>query len=371
MAPVQSAQTRIVDLPLDRPVRSATHDIDRVTNVVVELHADGITGMGYAVALATAHARAIDELARDLASRVIGLEPSSVREWWQATWQELNFVGQAGPSVMALAAVDTALWDLHARQLGQPLHRLLGAGRPRLRAYATGGWLSSTLDELVEEAQSVRERGLGWFKLKVGMPDPDEDVARIAALREHFPDLGLMVDANQAWRPAEAINRGRRLQELGILWLEEPVDVADVAGSAQVAAALDVPVCAGETVFGAAAVLRLIRERAADVINPDLMRCGGITGLLDVTTAATALGVEVTPHTFLESSAQVLAVAGDGFVEYVPGWWDRLFAEPFAFADGCLVLPSEPGLGVTLSDQAREDHTVQRWRTDGEKTVDL
>lgn len=359
---IVAAETRIIEVPLARPVSSATHRITATHNIAVRLRSDNYVGFGYAVALAPAHARAIDEIARDIASRLVGQPGHNIVLHWTSNWEQLNFLGQAGPGVSALSAVDTALWDLHAQRLGLPLHRVLGSGTSDLPVYATGGWLSMTTEELIEEAASLRELGFRSYKMKVGMSDPRDDVERVGAVRESTEGLTIILDANQAWSPAEAIRVGRMLDQFGVAWLEEPVHAQDLEGSARVARAIETPVCAGETLFGPREIRRLIEARAADIVNADLMRCGGITGLLRVAHMAAAHGIQFSPHTFLETSRHVAAATeSSGPVEYVPAWWDRLFDEPFQFEEGRILLTDRSGIGLGLSEDAENQLTVRRW----------
>lgn len=355
MLRIDAVQTHHVCLPLDTPVRTAIHDLAEIHNVLVEVQADGLVGIGYALAFTPHQAAALRHLVRDLAEDLPGADASLVRAHWQRARQRLNFTGRAGLGALALGAVDTALWDLAAQAAGLPLFRALGAERDEVAVYATGGWLSLSTGELVEEAQRLRDAGFDHYKLKVGLPDWRDDVARVGALRSALgTEMGLMVDANQGWSVTTAIAAGTALAELALAWLEEPVDADDIAGAAQVSAAIDVPVAAGETVFGLEGFRALVEHAAADVLMPDLARCAGPTGFLQVASLADAASLPVTAHTFTEVSAHLIAACAQGtFVEYVPGWWERLFEEAPAIVDGRLRLPDTPGLGVRFSAEAK------------------
>jgi mandelate racemase len=322
------------------------------------MEAEGGTGIGHAYTFAPNQAESIRVLIEDLAETLIGQELTDVRRIWHDLWIRINFIGQSGPPVMALAAIDTALWDLLAQQARLPLYRLLGAHRDRLPVYASGGWLSYSAGELVEDALRFREAGYRHYKIKVGSPDWRQDLERVRAIRKAVgDDLVLMVDANQGWDEATAIQAGRALEQEGVSWFEEPVPVQDLSGSARIAAALEVPVATGETVFTRHGFLPLIEARAGDVLMPDLMRCGGPTEYMQVVALADAYQLPVSSHTFTEVSAHLMAAAPNCMlVEYIPGWWDDLFEGAPEIHDGFVHLPDRPGLGFRFAPDAMVRH---------------
>jgi mandelate racemase len=268
---------------------------------------------------------------------------------------------------MALSVVDTALWDLLAQQAGLPLFRLLGASSDtRLPVYITGGWLGSSKEELAEEAVSVRDRGFGHYKMKVGHADWRLDVERVEYVRGIAGDgLALMVDANQAWSVQDAIAAGRAFAELGVTWLEEPIPVEDVAGCARVTAAVDVPVASGESLYTRHGFLPLVEHRAADVLMPDLMRSGGPSEFLQIAALGETHAMPVSSHAFQEISAHLMAACPNaGLVEVIPGWSDGLFDTPPLVFDGHIHLSERPGLGFKLAEQAVREFAVDEaaWR---------
>jgi L-alanine-DL-glutamate epimerase-like enolase superfamily enzyme len=355
---IEEIVIRRLAMPLEPPIRSGIHTIDGIHTVIVEAKGGGETGIGYAFCFSLNEARAIAAIGEDLAAAVTAAPPRGVRTHWSAMWDQLNFIGHEGPGVMAMAAIDTALWDLLARRAGLPLYRLLGAAEPATDVYAAGGWLSWSIQQVIEEAQAFAEAGYGAYKMRVGSLDWREDVERVRSVRSALDDqVGLMIDVNQAWSLNDALAAGKELEDLGLLWIEEPVDAQDMRGQARLAQELRTPVAAGETLWGRRGFTALLEAGGVDVVQLDLMRCGGITPFLEIAALVEASGPPVTSHLFTPISAQLLAATPRSYMaEHLPSWFDPLFEQGPRIVDGKL-LPSEgPGLGLELSQAA-----LERW----------
>lgn len=363
---VTSAQVRRVVCPLDRPFRSGIHNIEAIHNVVVELsHSPSgaapaapagrtLTGIGYTFAFNPADTGSVFALAVDLTKAVVGRPVSEVRAHWSRAWSRLNFIGHEGPPVMALAAVDMALWDLHAGLAGMPLHSLLGTPAGRWPVYASGGSLALSVGELCAEAERYRARGFPAYKFRVGQADYARDEERVAAVREQVgPDFTLMVDANQAWSRNQALRACAALERHRLAWIEEPLNAEDIEGMAQLRSRIGTPLAAGETGYGWRGMLRLLEAGAVDILQPDLMRCGGITPFLNVAALAEAFAVTVMPHLYAETVGQFLGLfPGGAMIEYFEGWFDHLFGPPPIDA-GRLAPSTEAGLGLRLSERVK------------------
>ena len=357
---VRGFQTHHLSIPLGRRMVNGNFAFDGLEHVLLELDVGDAVGIGHTFAFEPRQAESIRVMVIDLAETLIGRSIENVRGIWGELWQRISYIGHGGPPVMALATVDTAIWDLLAQQAGLPLYRLLGGVSDSLPVYATGGWLSCTHSELVEEARQFRERGAGDYKMKVGHADWRKDVRRVEHVRAAM-DAGqrLMVDANQAWEVADALAAGRAFQDLGVVWLEEPVSAHDTTGCARVTAALRLSVATGESRFARHGLLPLLDERAADVLMPDVMRCGGPSEFLHVAAVADARRVPVSSHCFTEVSAHLMAACPNaGPVEWVPGWTEQLFEPALKIADGAIHLSSSAGLGFRFAERAIRDHGV-------------
>ncbi|GAA3704455.1 mandelate racemase/muconate lactonizing enzyme family protein [Zhihengliuella alba] len=353
-------------LPLATPISDAKVFTGRqrpMTEVVflfAEIRtAEGHEGIGFSYSKRAggpaqyAHAKEVGEL-------LLGEDPSDIgRINTKLLWAGAS-VGRSGVATQALAAIDVALWDLKAKRAGLPLAKLLGAHRDSVRTYNTsGGFLQASIEEIKDRATRSLSDGIGGIKIKVGLPDSAEDLRRVTAIREHLgDDVPLMVDANQQWDRATALRMGRRLEEFGLVWIEEPLDAYDAEGHAALAAALDTPIATGEMLASVAEHERLIATRACDVIQPDAPRVGGITQFLKLATLADHAGLDLAPHFAMEIHLHLAAAyPREPWVEHFD-WLDPLFNERLETRDGRMVVPDRPGLGVTLSDQARA------WTTD-------
>lgn len=294
--------------------------------------------------------------AREIAPELLGEDPSDIaRLWDKLVWAGAS-VGRSGLATQAIAAIDVALWDLKAKRAGLPLAKLIGAHRDSVRCYNTsGGFLHAPVEQVLDNATAALERGIGGIKIKVGHPDSRVDLARVTAVREHLGDaVPLMVDANQQWDRPTAQRLGRALEPYGLVWIEEPLDAYDSAGHAALAASLDTPIATGEMLTSVAEHAELIRAGAADVIQPDAPRIGGITPFLRLAALAEHQRLQLAPHFAMEIHVHLAAAyALEPWVEHFE-WLEPLFEERLEIRDGRMLVPSRPGLGVTLSEQARK-----------------
>lgn len=290
-----------------------------------------------------------------MAEGLIGEDPNDIgRLITKLQWAGAS-VGRSGLATQALAAVDIALYDLKAKRADLPLAKLLGAHRDSVRTYNTsGGFLNASLEEVKERASRSVEEGIGGVKIKVGLPDSAEDIRRVRGVREHIgDDVPLMVDANQQWDRSTALRMGRRLEEFDLVWIEEPLDAYDIEGHARLTRTLDTPIATGEMLASVAEHERLIDGGACDIVQPDAPRVGGITQFMRLLTLADQKGLDLAPHFAMEIHLHLAACyPREPWVEHFD-WLDPLFNERLETKDGRMLIPDRPGLGITISDQAR------------------
>jgi L-alanine-DL-glutamate epimerase-like enolase superfamily enzyme len=292
--------------------------------------------------------------AKEIADVLIGEDPSDIGKLWvKLCWAGAS-VGRSGLATQAIAAFDIALWDLKAKRASLPLSKLLGSYRDSVRTYNTsGGFLHTPIEQVKENAAAALESGIGGIKLKVGQPDWRTDVARVTAVREYLDDdVPLMVDANQQWDRASAMRMGRIFEEFGLVWIEEPLDAYDAEGHAQLARSLDTSIATGEMLASLAEHARLIEVGAADIVQPDAPRIGGITQFLKLAALAESKQLEIAPHFAMEIHCHLAAAYPiEPWVEHFD-WLDPLFNEHLETRDGRMWVSDRPGLGFTLSEQA-------------------
>lgn len=293
--------------------------------------------------------------AKEVAPALLGEDPSDIaRLWTKLCWAGAS-VGRSGMGVQAIGAFDVALYDLKARRAGLSLAKLLGAQRDSVRCYNTsGGFLHTPIDQLKVNAAASIERGIGGIKLKVGQPDGRIDIQRVEAVRQHLGDhVPIMVDANQQWDRPTAQRMCRIFEQFNLVWIEEPLDAYDHEGHAALAATFDTPIATGEMLTSAAEHGDLIRHRAADYLMPDAPRVGGITPFLKIAAQAEHAGLMLGPHFAMELHVHLGAVyPTEPWVEHFD-WLEPLFNERLEIADGRMLVPTRPGLGLSLSEQAR------------------
>jgi L-alanine-DL-glutamate epimerase-like enolase superfamily enzyme len=315
---------------------------------------DGLDGLGFGYSK-RAGGRAQFAHAAEIAAELIGEDPSDIgRLWTKLVWAGAS-VGRSGAATQAIAAIDVALWDLKAKRAGLPLAKLLGAYRDSVRCYDTsGGFLHEPVEQILENATRNLALGIGGIKIKVGHPSPAVDLARVRAVRERLgDDVPLMVDANQQWDRPTARRVGRALDEFGLVWIEEPLDAYDAEGHAALARALDTPIPSGEMLTSVAEHAELIRHGAVGVIQPDAPRIGGITQFQRLAALAEQHHLTLAPHFAMEIHVHLAAAyPHEPWVEHFD-WLHPLFDERLAIRDGRIHLSDRPGLGVTLSEQAR------------------
>jgi L-alanine-DL-glutamate epimerase-like enolase superfamily enzyme len=260
---------------------------------------------------------------------------------------------------LALAAVDTALWDWRCRAAGQPLWVLAGGAKDRIPLYDTeGGWLQLSADDLVAGAKASRAAGWPGVKLKVGR-SPYEDAERLGAVRAAVgPEMDLMVDANQSQTAPDAIRRARLLEPYDPYWFEEPLPADDVSGHEALAAATSVPIAVGESMYSVGHFREYLHRRAAGVIQVDVARIGGITPWLKVAHLAEAYNVVVCPHFLMELHLSLAcAVPASRYLEHIPQLRSITSSE-IRVEDGHALAPSGPGLGIEWDRDAIDDRRV-------------
>jgi L-alanine-DL-glutamate epimerase-like enolase superfamily enzyme len=293
--------------------------------------------------------------AQEIAPALLGEDPSDIAKLWNKLCWAGASVGRSGLSTQAIGAFDVALYDLKAKRAGLPLAKLLGSYRDSVQCYNTsGGFLHTPLEQLLVNAAASIERGIGGIKLKVGQPDKALDIKRVETVRKHLGEhVPLMVDANQQWDRPTAQRMCRIFEQFNLVWIEEPLDAYDHEGHAALAAQFDTPIATGEMLTSAAEHGELIRHRAADYLMPDAPRVGGITPFLKIAAQAEHAGLMLGPHFAMELHVHLAAAyPTEPWVEHFD-WLEPLFNERLEIKGGRMLVPTRPGLGISLSEQAR------------------
>jgi L-alanine-DL-glutamate epimerase-like enolase superfamily enzyme len=322
---VEAVDARAFTVPTERPESDGTLEWDSTTIVVVELGTDGEWGLGYTYSHPTA-ARVVESV---LAPLVEGADPMAPPQVWTAMRRAVRNYGHQGICGMAIAAVDIALWDLRAKLLGRSLVDSLGARREAVTAYGSGGFTSLAGDDLAAQLSAWTNAGFGAVKMKVGR-DPDRDRERLATARAAIgPKATLMVDANGAFGRREAARQADLYAEFGVVYLEEPVSSQDLDGLAwlrdRVPAGIEI--AAGEYLWDLVELERM--APCVDILQADVTRCGGITGLLRADGVCAAGQVPFSAHCAPQVSAHLCCAMES--VVHVEYFHDHARLEPMLF----------------------------------------
>ena len=355
MARITHVEILMVTLvPLVKRTDAIQSFVAQETPMVRITDADGAVGTGYSYTIGTGGPGVISLLRDTLAPRLLGREAEEI----EAIWRDLLFVTHATAvgaiTSIALAAIDTALWDLRCRRAKLPLWRMAGGAKPAIPLYSTeGGWLHIETPALIEDALAVKAQGFAGSKVKVGKPHLAEDRARLSAVRSAVgDDFRLMVDANQAFHYHEALLRARMLAEVGITWFEEPMPADDLTGHARLAEHSGVPIAVGESLYSPGQFADYMQARACSIVQVDVGRVGGITPWLKVAHMAEAMNLAVCPHFLMELHVSlVCAIPNSWMLEYIPQL-DPITETRLDIREGLARPPETPGLGIGWDEAA-------------------
>ena len=340
-----------LSIPLAKPVYVSTFRMKSIETCLVKVRTkNGTQGLGWSFAFGAERARAISAMVRDLSGILIGKDSTKMEKNWDSMRKSVSFVGRDGISAMAIAALDTACWDISSKIYDMPLWKFLGGKKKKIRCYASEGlWLNYSLEELQEEALFFKNQGFQGMKLRVGKDELEEDVDRVCFVRETIGEnINLMVDVNQGWSREKAFEAVEKLQAFNLTWIEEPVDHENYKLCSQIREKSSTPICSGETNYNVAGLLRLITDKCVDFLMPDLQRCSGITGWKKVSEIARKYSVPLTSHLFHEVSAHLMSNENTQFwCEYMP-WWDCIFETKYQISKGTIILSEEPGIGLEI-----------------------
>lgn len=335
--------------PLAAPIADATHRIPAINFIVARVTlANGTTGEGYLLAFHF-NPGAIRGALADVRALAVGREAGDTKAFNAACDQAFEYFGATGLLRWARGVVNLAMWDAWGRHLGQPVWQLLGAHARSVPVYGSGGWLSYSLAELTAEATRYVARGFTAVKLKVGAPNLEQDVERIAKVREAVgPHVRLMIDANQGFDYPAALALARRARDFGIQWFEEPLNHTDYDGYAALRADAGIALAMGEREFDLVPLRELARRKALDLWQPDILRLGGVEGWLDSAALARVHGLPVLPHYYKEYDAALCCTIPDAYGVESFDWVDGLIDRPLRIENGHAFPADTPGWGFSF-----------------------
>lgn len=361
MAVITHIELRMVDLaPKVERVDAIQSFASQETPILTIYDSDGASGTGYSYTIGTGGPSVMALLEHTLLPRLIGQDADRIDGIWRDLLYATHATSVGAITSLALAAIDTALWDLRCRKQGLPLWKAAGGSRESIPLYSTeGGWLHLSSEALVEDALAMQARGFKGSKIKIGRPHISEDAARLAAARDAVgPGYEILTDGNQGFTLSEAIRRARMLEDYGIGWFEEPLKADDVAAHRELANRTSVPIAVGESMYSLSHFKDYLQLGAASIVQVDVARIGGITPWLKVAHLAEAFNVMVCPHFLMELHLPlVCAVPNAKWLEYIPQL-DGITQEGLRIENGMAHVSHDPGLGINW-DWARLDSMAQ------------
>lgn len=347
-------RVRPVVLKLKRPVIARIATITDWPLILIDLYTEeGVVGRSYLEPYIVKSMRYLVPALNDLGKMLRGSQVAPI-ELYDAARKSLHFVGYEGLSAIAVSGVDMAAWDTLARAAGVPLCVLLGGSVGAVKAYNSNGlWLRAP-DDVAREAIELRdEGGFSGLKLRLGREKPGDDLATIEAVRRAVgEEMHLMVDFNQGLDMADALARCHMIDDQGLTWIEEPIVYDDFDGYAQLSAELRTPIQIGENFYGPRDLHKALRRKACDLVMPDFMRIGGVTGWLRATAIAGAAGVPVSTHLYPEVAAHVMRVTETAHWLEWQDWADPILTRSYKIEDGHLHIPDVPGVGLEWDEKA-------------------
>ena len=355
----RAIRSTAVEVPTTYALGTSRGVITKAPLLLIDLETqEGITGRSYLWSYFPAAAAAIAQMLVEVA-RVVDGERLAPVELWRKLSERFALIGVQGVVRMAMAGFDVAAWDALAIAAGWPLATLLGSTPKRVRAHNSCGLGLMSPDRLADEAEKLLAGGFRAVKLRLGYPTLTEDLIALHAVKKRVGgEIAVMVDYNQALSLAQALERGRALDQEGIYWLEEPIRHDDYAGNATLVRELKTPIQIGENFSESDAMAAALAAGAADYVMPDLERIGGVTGWLRAAALAATHRIEMSSHLYPEVSAHLLAaIPTCHFLEYMD-WADKILVEPLKIEDGFAVAPQRPGNGLAWDKKAVEKYRI-------------
>jgi len=351
---LRSVRARPVILKLERPVIARIATITDWPLVLIDLETDqGIVGRSYLEPYTAKTMKYLVPALHDFGEMLKG-RPIAPVELYEAARKSLHFVGYQGIAMIAVSGLDMAAWDARAKAVGVPLCVLLGGSVGPVRAYNSNGlWLRSP-DEVAAEAIELREEGgFAGLKLRLGRDRLRDDLATVAAVRSSVgDDVELMVDFNQGLDLAEALRRCHAIDDLGLAWIEEPIVYDNLDGYVRLAAELKTPIQIGENFYGPRDLHTALRRNACDLVMPDFMRIGGVSGWLRAAAIAGTAGIPISTHLYPEVAAHVMRVSETAHWLEWQDWADPILQRPYDVKDGLLQISDVPGVGLEWNEDA-------------------
>jgi len=345
---------------LKRPIVARIANITEWPLILIDLLTEeGIVGHSYIEPYIAKSMRYLVPALKDFGTVLKGRQVAPI-ELFDAARKSLHFVGYEGLSMIAASGLDMAAWDALAKAVDLPLCELLGGSVGPVKSYNSNGlWLKEP-EAVAEEAIELRdEGGFSGLKLRLGRERVSDDLATLDAVREAVgEEMHLMVDFNQGLDLADALRRCHLIDDHGLAWIEEPIVYDNFDGHAQLAKELKTPLQIGENFYGPREMYKAVQKKASDLVMPDFMRIGGVSGWMRAAAIAGAAGIPVSTHLYPEVAAHMMRVTETAHWLEWQDWADAILQRPYEIKDGMLHIPDVPGIGLEWNEEAIEANLV-------------
>jgi mandelate racemase len=353
---VRGITTRAVVVKLRRPVVARIATITDWPLILIDLLTEeGVVGHSYLEPYLVKSMRYLMPALNDLGTMLKGQRVAPI-ELFDAARKSLHFVGYQGLSMIAASGLDMAAWDALAKAADCPLCVLLGGSVGPVKSYNSNGLWLEPPEAVADEALELRdEGGFTGLKLRLGRERVSDDLATLDAVRKAVgDDMHLMADFNQGLNRAEALQRCHMIDNHGLAWIEEPIVYDNLDAYSQLAAELKTPLQIGENFYGARDMCNALQKNACDLVMPDFMRIGGVTGWMRAAAIAGAAGIPVSTHLYPEVAAHVMRATETAHWLEWQDWADPILQKPYEIKEGLLHIPDVPGVGLEWNEEAVE-----------------
>lgn len=336
---------------LKKPIADSTHELTEISFIIVRLKLDnGIEGESYLLSFQYSQ-NAIAGALKDHGYQLVGMEVSDTCKVFNLFNQANEYFGNEGINRWAQAAFNIAMWDAWCKVLGQPIWKVFGTYCTKVPVYGSGGWLSYTPEELIDEVTSYKKRGFKAVKIKVGSPDRKTDLERLKMVRSALgKDIDIMMDANQGMDVPSALQLALAARDLDIYWFEEPVVHTDFDGYQTLKQQAGISLAMGEREYSVLPLRELLHRRAIDIWQPDILRIGGVEEWRNSAALAGSYNIPVLPHYYKDYDVPLLCTIPNGKGAESFDWIDSMIDFPLNIENGFAFPHDRPGWGFRFKD---------------------
>lgn len=337
---------------LEKPIADATHTLTEISFIVLRIRLkNGVIGESYLLSFQY-NPQAIIGAIKDAGELLIGEEVYDTVKVFDKLNHANEYFGMEGLNRWAQGAFNIAMWDAWAKILGQPVWKVLGASKRQIPIYGSGGWISYSPDELIDEVTQYKNRGFKAVKIKVGKPDWKEDLERLRLVREAVGnEINIMMDANQGMNVANALQLAQAAKNLHINWFEEPILHDDYQGFELLRNQAGISIAMGEREYSLTPLRELLQRNAIDIWQPDILRLGGVEAWRNSAALAASFNVSVLPHYYKDYDIPLLCTISNGAGAESFDWIDTLIDHPLEIKNGMATPHNTPGWGFKFKDE--------------------